>query len=57
MCREMEQIVSDLIGELENPTDGQPPIQDLAYVIANEAGAADYSKARLLARSFPLSIA
>lgn len=53
MCREMEQIVSDLIGELENPTDGQLPIQDLAYVIANEAGAADYSDSPVAREEFP----
>jgi uncharacterized protein len=53
MCREMEQIVSDLIGELENPTDGQPAVPDLAYVIANEAGAADYSDSPVAREEFP----
>jgi transcriptional accessory protein Tex/SPT6 len=53
MCREMEQIVSDLIGELENPTDGQPPATDLAYAIANEAGAADYSESPVAREEFP----
>jgi uncharacterized protein len=53
MCREMEQIVSDLIGELENPTDGQPPVADLAYAIANEAGAADYSDSPVAREEFP----
>jgi protein Tex len=53
MCREMEQIVSDLIGELENPTDGQPAVVDLAYVIANEAGAADYSDSPVAREEFP----
>ncbi len=53
MCREMEQIVSDLIAELENPTDGQPAVVDLAYVIANEAGAADYSDSPVAREEFP----
>jgi uncharacterized protein len=53
MCREMEQIVSDLIGELENPTDGQPPVVDLSYVIANEAGAADYAESPVAREEFP----
>jgi uncharacterized protein len=53
MCREMEQIVSDLIGELENPTDGQPAVADLAYVIANEAGAADYAESSVAREEFP----
>src|SRR5262245_2236353 len=53
MCREMEQIVSDLIGELENPTDGQPAVPELAYVIANEAGAADYSDSPVAREEFP----
>jgi uncharacterized protein len=53
MCREMEQIVSDLIGELEAPTDGQPPVPELAYVIANEAGAADYSDSPVAREEFP----
>jgi len=53
MCREMEQIVSDLIAELENPTDGQPAVADLAYVIANEAGAADYAESSVAREEFP----
>src|SRR5262245_56218667 len=53
MCREIEHLVSDLIGELENPTDGQPSIADLAYVIANEAGAADYSDSPVAREEFP----
>jgi protein Tex len=53
MCREMEQIISDLIGELENPADGQPPVPDLAYAIANEAGAADYSDSPVAREEFP----
>ncbi|HEX3150471.1 MAG TPA: Tex-like N-terminal domain-containing protein [Gemmataceae bacterium] len=53
MCREMEQIISDLITELEAPTDGQPAIPDLSYVIANEAGAADYSDSPVAREEFP----
>lgn len=53
MCREMEQIVSDLIGELESPTDGQPSVPNLAYAIANEAGAADYSESPVAREEFP----
>ena len=53
MCREMEQIISDLIGELETPADGQPAVPDLAYVIANEAGAADYSDSPVAREEFP----
>lgn len=53
MCREMEQIVSDLIGELEAPTDGQPAVPNLAYAIANEAGAADYSESPVAREEFP----
>jgi uncharacterized protein len=53
MCREMEQIVSDLIAELESPADGQPAVPDLAYVIANEAGAADYSDSPVAREEFP----
>ena len=53
MCREMEQIVSELIAELENPTDGQPAVPDLSYAIANEAGAADYSDSPVAREEFP----
>jgi uncharacterized protein len=53
MCREMEQIVSDLITELEAPTDGQPAVPDLSYAIANEAGAADYSESPIAREEFP----
>jgi len=53
MCREMEQIVSDLIGELESPTDGQPSVPNLSYAIANEAGAADYSDSPVAREEFP----
>jgi protein Tex len=53
MCREMEQIVSDLIGELENPTDGQPAVPELSYIIANEAGAADYADSPVAREEFP----
>jgi uncharacterized protein len=53
MCREMEQIISDLITELENPIDGQPAVPELAYVIANEAGAADYSDSPVAREEFP----
>ena len=53
MCREMEQIISDLITELETPTDGQPAVPDLSYVIANEAGAADYSDSPVAREEFP----
>ena len=53
MCREMEQIISDLITELEAPADGQPAVPELAYVIANEAGAADYSDSPVAREEFP----
>jgi uncharacterized protein len=53
MCREMEQIISDLIAEQESPADGQPAVPDLAYVIANEAGAADYSDSPVAREEFP----
>ena len=53
MCREMEQIISDLITEMESPTDGQPAVPDLSYVIANEAGAADYSDSPVAREEFP----
>jgi protein Tex len=53
MCREMEQIISDLIAELESPTDGQTAVPDLSYVIANEAGAADYSDSPVAREEFP----
>ena len=53
MCRDMEGIVSDLIGELENPADGQPAVPNLSYIIANEAGAADYSDSPVAREEFP----
>jgi protein Tex len=53
MCREMEQIISDLITESETPADGQPAVPELAYVIANEAGAADYSDSPVAREEFP----
>jgi protein Tex len=53
MCREMEQIISDMITELEAPTDGQAAVPELAYVIANEAGAADYSDSPVAREEFP----
>jgi protein Tex len=53
MCRDMEGIVSDLIAELENPADGQPAVPGLSYIIANEAGAADYSDSPVAREEFP----
>ena len=39
-CREIEELVSELLTELEQGSEGNPPLTELAYVIANEAGAA-----------------
>ncbi len=52
-CREIEELVSELLTELEQPTEGQPAITDLSYVIANEAGAADYSDSPSAREEFP----
>ena len=53
VCRETEEIVSELIAELESPADGQPAVPDLAYVIVNEAGASVYSASPVGREEFP----
>ncbi len=52
-CREIEELVSELLAELEAGKDGQPPLPDVAYVITNEAGAADYSDSPSAREEFP----
>ena len=57
MCREMEQIVIRFDRRIGEPDRRATSIQDLAYVIANEAGTADYSESAIAREEFPLSIA
>ena len=52
-CREIEELVSELLTELEQGSEGNPPLTELAYVIANEAGAADYSDSPSAREEFP----
>jgi len=52
-CREIEELVSAMLAEMEEGKDGQPPLPGLSYVIANEAGAADYSDSPSAREEFP----
>jgi uncharacterized protein len=52
-CREVEQVVSDLLAELEQGSEGNPPLLDVQYVITTEAGAADYADSAIAREELP----
>ncbi|MEZ6141217.1 MAG: Tex-like N-terminal domain-containing protein [Zavarzinella sp.] len=52
-CRDLEQLVSELIAKLDLPTEEGQSKQPLAYIIANEAGAADYANSPDAREEYP----